>query len=134
MDFLRSSKKPHDEPAARRDAAPTRRSRTENLEQLALVLGQFVELSDTIGEPLSYEDVIGWFVRERPDGDIANSGAVLKIRRSIRRIDIIQVFLDEHQEPLRTTRGEFVGRRLAVSGIDHELSTAFGDTDLIIVI
>jgi hypothetical protein len=48
-------------------------------------------------------------------------------------VEIVQVFLDRHGEPVRTASGDFLARRIAAPGVDRELDDAFGGQDLIIV-
>jgi hypothetical protein len=108
-------------------------SRLELLGQLSAIIGLFVQLPEQIGQVLTYDDVFAWFVSARPAGETARRGAVLRSIRGSRRIEIVQIFLDAHNEPLRTPRGDVVGRRLVVTELDEELAETFGNDDLVIV-
>jgi hypothetical protein len=101
--------------------------------ELTDALGELALLPQQFGVPITYDDVIGWFVDKRPAGDVARRGAVLRTRRRAGRVEIVQVFLDGNGEPLRTVSGEFVARRIVGPGLDRELREAFGDQDLVIV-
>lgn len=119
----------------RTDSGESRSGRNlvEMLLDLTTILDKFTSLPQQFGQVVTYEDVIAWFVEKRPPDDVARSGAVLRNRGWGRRVEVVQLFLDKHNEPVRMVSGDFLARRITAPGLDRELDRAFGGQDLIIV-
>ena len=82
---------------------------------------------------LRYEDAIGWFVDQRPPGDIANRGVIIRTQRRDGKIEVMQAFLDNSDQLVADKHGVPYGRHLVADSLDDELTEAFGHTSLLIV-
>jgi hypothetical protein len=101
-------------------------------------LGDLREFLSSIPLPptrrcLTYEDVIGWLVDNRPDDDAACQAGVLRAPSDDGRIEVTLVYLNRAGEVVIDKRGKPCGRKLIVDELDNELAGAFGKDSLIIV-
>ncbi|GAA4683387.1 hypothetical protein [Phytohabitans rumicis] len=116
------------------------RDETRRQDHLNDLLGELSRALELLAVPraifnrtLRYEDVITWFIDNRPRGGVAQAGAVLRGPAPGGRLDIIQVFLDGQHSVACGPGGKPYGRRLEVHALDDELSEAFGQSDLLLV-
>lgn len=128
MDSWRSH--PDVRPDARPDARP---DRTVLLARLFDACDDLAMVPDRFASVLGYDEAFAWFVDARPSGGGAHRGAILRSPATEGRVEIIQLFLTEHNEVLCDGRGRPMGRRLIVDGLEDELAVAFGTSDLVIV-
>ena len=91
-----------------------------------------ISVEDNIFAPISYSQVIKYFISDKPDNSSIKKGAVLVEHHSQGYL-ITQVFLDNTNNLVCGRNGTPYGRRLVTSDLDEELQDILGDKNLIIV-
>jgi hypothetical protein len=79
---------------------------------------------------MTYSEAIRYFVEESPQE--AQRGVMLRERHSGGQL-FTQVFLDGENQVVRSKDGRVQGRQLIIREFDPELTTCFGDKDLVVV-
>jgi hypothetical protein len=104
----------------------------EVTKQLRDFVAFFLPIGPEKVDMFAYADMIRYFVDQRPADDAVKGGAVLREDHD-QGVLITQVFVDAENELVIDDEGRPHGRRFVAIELDQELSTAFGDTNLIIV-
>lgn len=81
---------------------------------------------------MTYEDVIKYFVSNRPSDSRVKKGVLLRMSHSQGQL-LAQMFLDFNDQIIDDQNGNPYGRQLVARKLDQELLDAFDKQDLIIV-
>lgn len=81
---------------------------------------------------LTYKEAVKYFTNERPEYPKPSSGVLIR-KNSPEGIEIIQVFLDSHEEVICYPDGTPYGHILLAREIDRELKEAFGEKNMILL-
>ncbi|HIK12891.1 MAG TPA: hypothetical protein IGS52_21970 [Oscillatoriaceae cyanobacterium M33_DOE_052] len=100
-------------------------------EQFGELLRDLLKLTEVV-PMMTYEDAIKYFVTDRPKDPRIRKGAILR-KPHRQGHHVIQIFLDENNDPVCDSGGQPHGRQLVARELDYELQEYFGDKYLIIV-
>ncbi|MEU6254825.1 hypothetical protein [Streptomyces sp. NPDC047043] len=81
---------------------------------------------------LTFDEVVRYFVNERPEEDGVHHGALLAQQGLSGGIPCLQLFVDGDNRPCLSPDGPPYGRYMVAQRLDGELMTMFGGRDLII--
>lgn len=81
---------------------------------------------------LTFDEVIRYFVDERPDDSQVHHGVLLAHRGSSAEVPCLQLFVDRGNQPCLTPSGAPHGRLMLVRRLDRELRNMLGGRELII--
>lgn len=81
---------------------------------------------------ITYEDMIKYFITDRPNDPRIRKGAILR-QTHPQGYHLAQVFLDKNNQVVLSSNSVPYGRQLIARELDDELSEVFGNKELIIV-
>jgi hypothetical protein len=83
-------------------------------------------------DTLTFDEVVRYFVDERPDAPQVHHGALLARHGGSSGIPCLQLFVDRENQPCLMPSGSPYGRFMVARRLDQELKALFAGRDLII--